>query len=382
MRSAKLVNHINRALLIALTPDNAHLSEAEIDIDPRHEAFWFVGGMEPPTNIQKYRKGLSYLKGRKDDPVNRAFQYVGQPFLTLRHKLPLKSIETASAKDLPTFVPTYKWDPRTKNYTNDYRHGVTVPGFWPGSVNEFGLLSYHSRNHISFRNPAFGQQDHQEALHAQAILCSYGWAYGQACYQGFTTFNDLTYPLTTQTILTDGQMWSFYVYQLNTTGIHVDVFESNPMANECWGTEELKLFEAIDENGKLIGFNDDVLKYLIKFYTNAPVARNIDMKPYLNKMESKIADIQDEKRRNFLEKTYKHLMSNRPRHRLVPEVYNWEQIYKINNNTRPLDKKLRFFELGINPFQRRLDDHTPNYIPKALREDRKKKWETLYYPKI
>jgi hypothetical protein len=69
---------------------------------------------------------------------------------------------------------------------------------------------------------------------------------------GFSTFNDVTYPLVTQTVITNGKLWSFYVYQLNTTLLHGEHTFNNPRHNLCWGTPELKLFEAI-EDGKVIG---------------------------------------------------------------------------------------------------------------------------------
>lgn len=256
-------------------------------------------------------------------------------------------------------------------------------GYWPGSHHEFGSIAYLSRSHFALRNPAYGKEDDQEAIHAQAILGSFGWLLGQASYQGFTPFNDLTYPLTTQTIVTDGQNWSFYVYQMNTTQIHQDSIDSNPKANLCWATPELKLYESVNPDGTVVGFNEEVLRHLIQFYLNPPTKRSHEMKPYLGAFEQKAADIVDIKRREFIEERFKHLFSDRKRHRLVPEVYNWEKIYKIDNKTLPLSPKRRFFELNVNPFQRTLDDHTPKYIPKALRPGGPKsrdRWEKTYYP--
>lgn len=307
------------------------------------------------------------------------------PLLSLRNRIPLQPIhdiehaEVAAAAD----VPRVAQDPRTIGYMTIYRHGVTIPGFWPSSQHQFGQLSWHDRTHMINRNPAYGAEDHQEALHAQGILNSYAWLYGQACYQGFSTFNDITYPLVTQTIITNGQLWSFYLYQLNTTIINSHVFDTNSKANECWGTKELKLYESIDENGKLVGFNDDVVRHLIRFYGNVPQERDIEMRPYLGEEEQTVADIEDVKRREFLERQYKHIMANKPRHRLLPEVYHWEKIYKIDNETMPIEPRRRFFELEKNPWARRLDEHAPKYIPKALRPNgpkSKPKFEETYWP--
>lgn len=134
---------------------------------------------------------------------------------------------------------------------------------------------------------------------------------------GFSTFNDITYPLITQTVITDGQWWSFCVYQLNTTLVHSEYISENPKRNICWITEPIKLFDKI-ENEKVHGLNEEVLKILIKFYTNMPEERiGIDLKPYLGQVIKVIADIRGNNRRNWLEKQYKHLVCNRPRGRYV-----------------------------------------------------------------
>lgn len=256
-------------------------------------------------------------------------------------------------------------------------------GFWPGDFDEFGLMSYHGRGHILDRKESFGPEDNLEALHCQALKASFGWLLSQANYQGFTTFNDITYPLVTQTVITNGQYWSLYAYQLNTIEMHNDKFDSNPKHNICFGTIPLKLYDII-ENGNVKGFNEEVLKMLIQFYLNAPEDRDHEMKPYLGKEEQVVADIVDDNRRCWLESRYKHLVANRPRHFLLPETYMWEDIYKIKFNTRFFEAKRRPFELDINPFNRRLDEHLPPYIPKVLRPypRSKKKFETTYYPKV
>lgn len=258
-----------------------------------------------------------------------------------------------------------------------------IPGYWPGDQDEFGLLSIHGRGHILTRQESFGEQDNLEALHCQAMKASFGWLLAQANYQGFTAYNDITYPLVTQTAITNGKLISFYAYQLNTILMHNEFSDQNPKHNICFGTKPLELYERV-ENGKIVGLNEDVLKMLVQFYLNVPEKRDYEMKPYLGAEEKVIADIEDDKRRVWLENTYKNLVSNRPRHNLIPEVYHWEQIYKIKFNTRFSEAKRRPFEIGENPIKRRLDEHLPVYIPKVLRSfpKSKKKWEPTYYPDV
>jgi small subunit ribosomal protein S30 len=134
---------------------------------------------------------------------------------------------------------------------------------------------------------------------------------------GFSTFNELTYPLTTQTVITDGKWWSFFVYQLNTVLLHNAHIEDNPKRNICWITKPMKLFDKI-ENEKVHGLNEELLKTLIKFYANAPEERSgINLKPYLGESVKVIADIEHDEKRNWLETHYKHLMCNRKRHKCV-----------------------------------------------------------------
>lgn len=328
-----------------------------------------------------------------EEPVNRAIQFKGKPLLALRHQYPLQpfdpNVDFSSLTEENQNIPISEVapiDPHAAGWCFDHQHGVIVPGFWPGNVREYGLLSYYDRSvmvHRKLERPHYGDDDNQDAIHSLGINASYSYAYGQACYQGFSTFNDITYPLCAQTIITDGKTWSFYRYQLNTTITHTDVYEDNFKYNQCWGTKDMDLYEAV-ENGKIKGLNDDVLKQLIRFYLAEPKARDYEMKPYLDPHEKKIADIEDVERRRWLEKTYKYLVSNRPRQQLMPEIYDWEWIYKINNKTRPMqDKRMRFYDFKINPFKRHLDEHIPKYIPRDLRANGihdKNRFEATYYP--
>lgn len=307
--------------------------------------------------------------------------------LTLRNREPLQPVYGFDHEEVlsTTDIPKIPFEPLKIGYPIVRQHLRSIPGVWPGTEHQFGQLLYLDRRHLVDRNPDYGAADEQNALHAQAILSSYAWLLGQACYQGFSTYNDLTYPLVAQTIITNGKLWSFYVYQLNTTGIHNLAIDSNPRANQCWGTTEMKLYDEIDADGKLLGFNDEIVRHLIRFYRNAPKARDHEMRPYLGAEEQTVADIEDPKRRAFLESAFKHILSNRPRHRVdrIPEIYDWERIYKIENKMMPMEPRLRFFEIGQNPWKRRLDEHTPKYIPKHMRPGgpkSKEKWEKTYWP--
>lgn len=412
----QVVEQINRILLNNLWSEADHLLAAEIDYEPRMEAFWKVGGFHPDEetcNKRKKDKKDAEKEAKKsippkevdrtkivepDEPVDHWIQYFGTPILQLRHSLPLRPLvqlpqssskgesEQAAPVQAPLVheVTAYKYDPSFYGFKSDLRHGTNIPGFWPGDPYEFGLLSYHPRGHMLGRPPLFGEKEHSQAIHAQAVLATYSWLLAQSTYQGFNTFNDLTYPLSTQAVITDGRQFSFYTSQLNTILQHTDNMDTNPKVNECYGTPTIELFERIDD-GQLLGWNDEPLAMLISFYLNAPCKREgVNLKPYLHETERYIANIEDEKRRVWLHTQFRHMYSNRPRHRLAYEVYDWEYIYKIKFETRFAEPRRRPFELNQDPTLKRYDEHTRRYVPKAFRDpkEKKKKFETTYYPDI
>lgn len=127
---SEIVTQINRLLLMALRDDCAHLSETEVDLDPRHEAFWFVGGVDPPESVKRMRDGVEWQKEFVNDPVDRAVQYIGRPYLAVRHRTPLRPIRPMQEEGRETLekVPLYKYDARTVGFATTHRHGTTIPG--------------------------------------------------------------------------------------------------------------------------------------------------------------------------------------------------------------------------------------------------------------
>nr|XP_033343091.1 28S ribosomal protein S30, mitochondrial [Megalopta genalis]XP_033343092.1 28S ribosomal protein S30, mitochondrial [Megalopta genalis] len=375
-----VIYQINRIILTALALLYPHLMEVEVDIEPRIEAFWLRGKSYDPKQDTEAKKPRMYsTEVLKDVPI----QYYGFPILQLRNRLPLKEI--LSERECNNFkfeYPKFHQDPYMLGYRLEYKHATNIPGFWPGDPSEFGLLSYQNYCNLEFRKPSF--DDTLDVISVQAIFASFSWLLSQACYQGFTTVNELTYPLVTQTVLTDAQSWSFCTYQLNTILLQSPFIEENPTSNICWITKPMKLFESV-ENEQIHGFNEDVLKTLIKFYINTPEERtDLNMKPYLGESVKYLADISDTARRTWLENSFKYIMTNRSRHFKIPEIPNWHKLYLIQHETRPMDKKRDPWQFGYNPFKRRMDDHKPIYIPRCHRENPSKRqigrWAKTYYP--
>lgn len=76
--SSAIVNQVHRVITDALADQFEHLRQIDTDVDPVHEAFWLVGGIEPLEIVQKIREGQEWQKKHKMDPVDRPFQYIGK----------------------------------------------------------------------------------------------------------------------------------------------------------------------------------------------------------------------------------------------------------------------------------------------------------------
>lgn len=77
-------------------------------------------------------------------------------------------------------------------------------------------------------------------------------------------YEELLHSITTQTILTDGQTFRFGAYQLNTTKLWKND-EANKITNLMWLSKPYQLYEGF-EGGKIVGFDDEALKMLLKCF--------------------------------------------------------------------------------------------------------------------
>ena len=86
---------------------------------------------------------------------------------------------------------------------------------------------------------------------------------------GFWNWEDVSRPFVSQAVITDGQYFSFFCYQLNTLALSVETDADNPRKNLFWGTESLRLYEGV-EDGAVVGLDDRVLGLLVQFLMNKP----------------------------------------------------------------------------------------------------------------
>ncbi|XP_068210729.1 large ribosomal subunit protein mL65 [Palaemon carinicauda] len=358
----------------ALTPTVEHMRETTVDLRPRVQAFWFLGGIEPDRILKKTRKNCPKTKELENEPIDRPMQSRSTPALCVRGNLSLPEVVPLD-HPLSTSgdVPIQTLDPRSYGFKFTHSHATTVTGFWPGESKEHALIWYHTGGCLDRSKDIINDKYYEDYLEQKMIVASFSQALAHANYLGFTCVNELTYPIVQQSVISDGRKWNFSTYQLNTCALHSERAIENPVNNILWLSGDQLLFEAVEGSG-VKGFNVDVLANLVAMYMKKGIVRD-NATPYLAPYKYLAHHPAcEEYRQEFRDYLINHIVSGRPRKRLKPEVYLWEKIYKIDFKTRPYEPPRRFFEPHFaqkNPGQRRLDDYITIFIPKALRKDRR-----------
>jgi len=87
--------------------------------------------------------------------------------------------------------------------------------------------------------------------------------------------------------VTDGQMFRFLCYQLNTLRLWIDDGaepNNNPLRNVVWASEPIPLY-----NPETQAINDEVLKLLLRCILLQPAVRTgVEMRPYLPNEEAPV----------------------------------------------------------------------------------------------
>ncbi|XP_060576167.1 large ribosomal subunit protein mL65-like [Ruditapes philippinarum] len=278
-------------LLGVLSARRKDIFDSHVDTDVKISACWSRHGVlrKMPRRKPRIAKGKEYLRQNNSE-------FYGE------HTV---DFQLRKSKPLPEFVPTNDEICHNLKYSSmeDYNPRVLGqfrglvdrkfrPGYNIGSTNEFNHLSF-----ISLKNPKLkrieitcGESYGRQANYGYAMSTGFLSTVAQAHMLGFNMHEELTYPFTTQTILTDGQNFILSAYQLNTLQLWKDD-KANTLQNVCWATESEKLYEEY-KDGELVGFNDNLLKQILKMFLIQPCDRNgIDLAPNLTDHKPSPLDI-------------------------------------------------------------------------------------------
>ncbi|CAL1528009.1 unnamed protein product [Lymnaea stagnalis] len=278
-----LIRSISEFLTAKLAKDHPHLKLSHYDEDVIVRAFWSRYGID--------RKKRKYVQ----DPDELLFDTVKDQFISydglfnamLRSHLPLPQFENReSGLSVEKMAPAIEYKPSVYGQGKVSRKIPTniLAGHKLGDPCEFGLVGLISTCDADTVGKNVSLKSARDCRLALGITSTFSWLTAQANNQGFSHFVDLTYPLTSQTILTDGQNFTFLAYQLNTLELWKDD-SANKTVNLCWHTDEMPLYQAV-ENGQVKDFNNETLQMLIKMFALAPSSRGYNMKPTITEIDA------------------------------------------------------------------------------------------------
>ncbi|XP_034397116.1 39S ribosomal protein S30, mitochondrial [Cyclopterus lumpus] len=243
----------------SLAQYNPLLRLSSLDIAPRVNFYWRRGQRIIPKGHRRGR--LEPTRFQIDDQPQCQIRITQQ----LQQFAPLEASYAEEVPEVtyaPNLMPLFK-----RQYDNHIFTGAKLPDPACYGHTQFHLVPdrYH-RDRMARKQ----QSDQVEVfLRANALASLFAWTGAQAMYQGFWNHEDLTRPFASQAVITDGEFFSFFCYQLNTVALSVETDGDNPRKNLLWGTESLRLYESV-QDGAVVGLNDDVVKLLVQFLLNQP----------------------------------------------------------------------------------------------------------------
>ncbi|XP_059096351.1 uncharacterized protein LOC131890916 [Tigriopus californicus] len=408
-RETRRVHALNSFWVKHILGQAPHLMSAQMDHSPRLEAFWFRSGMGPDKSMIKRRRGsikhartnpLRPVKRSPDDeptvyePYDRSFQYKAQPILVHRHPSMIppfleRNHDLCHQQDE---VPEFKLDPRTLGYSARSESGVNLPGFWTGSPKSFASLQILSSfNEIGTRvtNTTLADDQYgyrEDLMCTKMILAGFGQLLSQACHLGYEPINNISEPLTTQTIITDGLKWKLGAFQLNRTAL-IDEEDVRFPNNVCWIQPEEDMMKTNEETGQA-EVNIDLMGRIIQFYLAQPSAQPEAVAQSLN-------NVRNNYNRTTFFKQYRALCAreDRPFHLKKPVTQPFQKLYRIDHpamlfsdGTREepwfLMTKMDFLgKKHWHPEFKHLDHFDMPRVPKAIRKRLGiKKWKKVVAP--
>ena len=149
-------------------------------------------------------------------------------------------------------LPPVQYTPRSMNMFEHPFNQITVfSGFSRHSKFPFG----HTVLYVDSRSIS------EEQVTAHALVTLFSQAAAQTVQDGHKLDEDLHYPLANQGIFTNGQLFSYFCYQLNTLDLRADTGRWNAF----YVGPVLKLFESVVPGEGVRGFNPECAKLFMQF---------------------------------------------------------------------------------------------------------------------
>ncbi|XP_036135791.1 39S ribosomal protein S30, mitochondrial [Molossus molossus] len=257
--ASPFLDQLVASLVGLLSAHNPVLAAAALD-RRRPVHFYWLRGEE--VILHGHRKGrVDALRYQINDKPHNQIRIAKQlpEFVPLDYSVPIEiPVPNCKPDKLPLFKRQYENNIFIGSKTADlYCYGHTQFHLLPDKLKRERLLKQNRADQI------------EVVCRANAIASLFAWTGAQAMYQGFWSGADVTRPFVSQAVITDGQYFSFFCYQLNTLALTVQADRENARRNVCWGTPSQPLYEAVEGSG-VKGFNDEVLLQLVRFLLNRP----------------------------------------------------------------------------------------------------------------
>jgi len=414
LKNRSAVKGIHRVINGKVSSLEEHARTAANDNEPRNEAFWFRGPMDPERSKLKGRQ-IRYNFQTENRNTNERWTnfYYSPPYtkewVQQQHDYPIQMVgsliheQVRTVKALPPFipmsdplvksgpVPLHDYQPVQSGWTRKRRFGTNLAGTWTGTERANPYLVIADNYNIQKESWESAESDPEsnhygrpDRLLAQSVLHGFGMTYAQACNHGFSPFNDPTAPFTGQVMLTDGKRWKLSAYQLNKMALQ-GISETNDqmLRNVCWHEPERELYTEVNpESGEVTGFDMDLLADIVRMYLIQPTVDTIpNQDEYLDPVKNHTYKLENSYNREAFTQNHRHMMSNRPRH-TVSESYKyidwwqriWNQYTKVMHAYGDREKtpwtRERHGCRGRqywNPEYRWYDNHPGARVPKKFR---------------
>ena len=339
-----VLDAINVALK-ACTPLAEHLLSGQVDINPDIQSWWYKGGLEYPSTDCKFTVYKAYFT-----ESNTPMQFSDSCVLNIRTSDPLSPSQEwneSSCREV-TYEPS-KLNPYKAGYPMKFTRNASLAGYWYNQNDpcQFPFLSIYPRNVLRFREYVTQEyfDDEDIAVEGMGVLFNFAWLNSLAMYHGFTPYDELTYPFTTQSIVTDGRVWNFFVYQLNSHAFHSDLQfnRTNHLQNICWSSGPMKLYEDVNQDGSVNGVNEEVIDLLLKFMLRkpTPVAGTVKLRPYLG-VDERTEETKKEHSHKLMRLFGQYLRFPEIRGSYQGQVIPWHRVYGHRNKHAPSTVHWRF----------------------------------------
>lgn len=254
--------------ILSIESSGSYLLNAQYATDVSIKAYWKRCGYEE----QKPRGATN-----PDSDVIR-FQFDDIAAYQIKTDKPLRPIFRLDQDECTkeNVISTCSFNPSTYKVFADHTLPMQVPGHWYGDNREFNYLTvYNTTKTMSYFKNKYAQNINENEI-IKSIACLFGHAEltSQAYYLGFSMWKDVTYPLVAQQIFTDGKNYSFSNYQLNTLRLWNKATKLN---NLSFVTPTESLFELNEEKTDFKNFNDNLLKKILKMFSNKQVEKEEDL---------------------------------------------------------------------------------------------------------